>query len=150
MKVYRIAGMRHPIFSGEGARQIGGRWNSPGHSVIYAGDSLATCLLEILVHTRGVKPPGTLGWIEIDVPDSVSIERIDPDNLPGWGDLSSTASQAFGDLWIKEARSCLLWVPSVAASGLAWNAVINTAHPEFALISSSVPQALRLDSRLFP
>lgn len=141
--------MLYPIFSGEGPLLNGGRWNSPGKSVIYAGDCLATCLLEILVHTSGVKPPGTLGWIEIDIPDTVSFERLDPQNLPDWNDPSNLPSQTFGDQWITEARSCVLWVPSVAASGLAWNAVINVGHAEFGLLSASEPVPLELDGRLF-
>ena len=37
-------------FSGEGARQGGGRFNSPGRPVVYTSESLALAELEILVH----------------------------------------------------------------------------------------------------
>lgn len=150
MKLYRVASSRHPIFSAQGALIHGGRWNLPGRGVIYAADSLATCLLEILVHTRGIKPPGTHAWVEIDVPESVSTEEVTPASLPGWDEVSGAVSQAFGDQWLREGRSCVLWVPSVAASGLARNAVINLAHPDFAQISATASQPLELDPRLFP
>lgn len=118
--------------------------------MIYAADSVATCLLEILVHTRGVKPPGTMGWIEIDVPNGISSERVEPKRLKGWDDPSNLVTQQYGEKWIREGRSCILWVPSVAASGHAWNAVLNVEHPEFALVTSSAPKRLELDARLFP
>lgn len=142
--------MRHPLFSGEGARRFGGRWNPSGFPVIYAADSIATSLLEILVHTRGVKPPGTLGWIEIDVPEGVSTEKAEIKLLPGWDDPSNLVTQQFVEKWIREGRSCVLWVPSVAASGHAWNAVLNVEHSEFALLTASDAKPLELDARLFP
>ncbi len=118
--------------------------------MIYCSDSLATCLLEILVHTGGAPPPVNLGWIEIDAPDELSMERVFPEELPGWDEPSALASQEFGRKWLDEARSCLLWIPSVAASGLAWNAVLNVQHPEFQRVTANSVQSLKLDSRLFP
>ena len=40
------------VFSGEGARLYGGRWNSPGVSLIYAAGSLSLAQLELLVHLK--------------------------------------------------------------------------------------------------
>ena len=42
-------------FRGEGARLFGGRWNSPGHAVVYTAQSLALAALEILVHVDSDK-----------------------------------------------------------------------------------------------
>ncbi len=36
-------------FDGEGARLFGGRWNSPGVPAVYASESRALALLEVLV-----------------------------------------------------------------------------------------------------
>jgi RES domain-containing protein len=36
--------------SGEGARLCGGRWNSPGHAVVYAAEAAALAVLEVRVH----------------------------------------------------------------------------------------------------
>ena len=37
-------------FDGEGARQFGGRWNSPGVPIIYTSSSMSLAALEMLVH----------------------------------------------------------------------------------------------------
>jgi RES domain-containing protein len=42
-------------FRAEGARLFGGRWNSPGHPVVYTAQSLALAALEILVHVDSDK-----------------------------------------------------------------------------------------------
>ena len=36
-----FGGSVEDMLSGEGARQYGGRWNSPGSAAVYLGDSLA-------------------------------------------------------------------------------------------------------------
>jgi RES domain-containing protein len=61
--------MAYPIFSGKGAKLVGGRWNSIDKEVIYASTSLALARLEKLVQLDSfdVVPKG-LGQIEIKVP----------------------------------------------------------------------------------
>src|SRR4051812_18031854 len=50
---WRIVKEKHArtAFSGEGARIFGGRWNSPGISIVYCSEHLSLAALEILVHT---------------------------------------------------------------------------------------------------
>ena len=42
----------------------GARWNSPGRRVIYAAETYAGALLEILVHASGCLP-GNLGYVQL-------------------------------------------------------------------------------------
>ncbi len=57
--VFRITKTRYPVFDGTGAYLAGGRWDSPGHSVIYSPTCLAGSLLEVLVHAgRRQQLPG--------------------------------------------------------------------------------------------
>jgi RES domain-containing protein len=52
MQVFRVADRRFPLFDGTGARIVGGRWNSPGRPLIYAAETFAGALLEVLVHSN--------------------------------------------------------------------------------------------------
>jgi RES domain-containing protein len=90
--------MRHPIFDGTGAMVHGGRWNSRGRRVIYAAETHAGALLEILVHASG-GVPRSQGYIEIDIPQSVSIEDATSGDVPRWDSPSFQNSRAFGDRW---------------------------------------------------
>ena len=48
IKVYRIVKRKFAsvAFSGAGARLYGGRWNSPGVSMVYTSSTIALALLE--------------------------------------------------------------------------------------------------------
>ena len=56
MFAWRLASGNYPPLTGEGARLVGGRWNSPGRPLIYASESIALCLAECLVHVTGSLP----------------------------------------------------------------------------------------------
>ena len=72
------------MLSGEGARQYGGRWNSPGLAAVYLGDSLALAAMELLVHLRNVDVLRTYRTLPVHVPEEV-LMHIDPGELPtGW------------------------------------------------------------------
>ena len=67
LRAFRIADMRHSLFGGSGAMLYGARWNSPGRRVIYAAETYAGALLEILVHASG-SVPQSQGYVEIEIP----------------------------------------------------------------------------------
>jgi len=46
------AGLSARAFSGEGARLHGGRWSSPGTSVVYISETLSLAALYVLVHVQ--------------------------------------------------------------------------------------------------
>jgi len=48
--LYRVCRARYTRLDGEGARLVGGRWNSPGRAVVYMAESVALAVLENLVH----------------------------------------------------------------------------------------------------
>src|SRR5271170_7154803 len=84
IRAFRIADRRFPIFDGAGARLIGGRWNSPGHSVIYASETYSGAMLEMLVHTNLNRLPRTQVYIEIVIPDDITIEQSEISGVRGW------------------------------------------------------------------
>ncbi len=149
MLVFRIADRRHPIFDGTGARLVGGRWNSPGRPVIYAAETFSGALLEMLVHSNLNRLPRDHAFVRIIIPDDVSLERVDENDVPGWQDEDKAASQSFGDNWLAEQRSAVLLVPSLVTEGIEHNILIDPMHPDFSKIHASVPQDVSWDERLF-
>ena len=85
LTAYRIADGRRPIFDGTGALLVGGRWNSPGRSVIYAAASYAAAMLERLVHAGTGRIPKKQRVVVITIPARVSREEWSLERLPrGW------------------------------------------------------------------
>jgi RES domain-containing protein len=147
LRAFRIADMRHTIFDGGGAMIHGARWNSPGRRVIYAAETYAGALLEILVHASG-SVPRSQGYVEIEIPAGLSIEEITQDDVPRWDSPSFEATQAFGDRWYDERRTPALIVPSVVTR-VERNVLINQEHPEFPMVRASQAVPVRWDSRLW-
>ena len=147
LRAFRIADMRHTIFDGSGAMLHGARWNSPGRRVIYAAETYAGALLEILVHTSG-SVPRSQGYVEIEIPAGVAVEEITQDEVPRWDWASFEAARAFGDRWYDERRTAVLMVPSVATL-VERNVLINQEHPAFSTLRASEPLPVRWDARLW-
>ena len=150
LRLFRMVTGPHPIWSGEGARLFGQRWNPPGLPAIYTGTTFAICLVEILVHANRKSAPSAARFVEADVPDDVSRELFDPGSHLGWDDPTDlSVAQAFGRVWIEEQRSALLLVPSVVTAGRDTNVVVNPNHPDAARISVGPETPVTLDPRFF-
>jgi RES domain-containing protein len=149
MIVYRIADSRHPIFDATGVMLHGGRWNSAGLRAIYAAETYAGALLEVLVHANLSRPPKQHRVVRIEVPDKLKVENVAINTVPGWDNEDMRASRAFGDRWLRESRSPIFRVPSVITQGRENNIVFNPAHPDFGLIRAFDPELVFWDARLF-
>lgn len=149
LQAFRIARANFPLCDGTGAAIAGARWSVKGQRVIYAAESYATALLEILVHSNFARVPRGFAFIEIQIPDEIDIEEITASDLPKWDAADCVASQSFGSLWYSEMRSVVLVVPSLAASSRQRNVLINQDHPQFHLLSASPPKPVKWDRRLF-
>jgi RES domain-containing protein len=147
LRAFRIADMRHPIFDGTGAMLHGARWNSQGRRIIYAAETYAGALLEILVHASGSVPKGQ-GFIEIEIPAGLTIEEIAPEDVPRWDSPSFETARKFGDRWYDERRTPVAIVPSVVTR-VERNVLINQEHPDFARIRATQPRPVRWDARLW-
>ncbi|KAF0190552.1 MAG: RES domain-containing protein [Gammaproteobacteria bacterium] len=148
LAAYRIADSRFPLFDGRGAMLEGGRWNSPGYPVIYASLSQSCAMLEILAQTNIGKVPKHHKLIKIEIPANLNVETVSLTALPGWNHRNQGVSRAFGDTWLTSKRSVALIVPSVIALHDR-NLIINPLHPEFSQITSSAPEDIQWDERLF-
>ena len=147
LRAFRIADMRHAIFDGTGAMLHGARWNSPGRRVIYAAETYAGALLEVLVHASGSVPKNQ-GYIEIDIPAALQIEHLAPDEVPNWDAQSYEFARAYGNRWYDERRTPVLLVPSVVTQ-VEHNVLINQEHADFKLIQARRPLPVRWDARLW-
>lgn len=148
LTAWRIADARFPIWSGVGAAQQGGRWNSPGLPVIYCGKSYAICLLERLVQVNRAQLPKHQAWIEIFLPEQCAIEEITENETQDWQKDDYISSRRYGDKWLLEKRTLALIVPSALGAPVEKNVLINPQHPGFTQITISDPKPVVWDPRL--
>ncbi len=136
----------HPIvsdvFDTSGAFLNAGRWHTVGSRVVYAAEHASLAVLETLIHSGGRKiPPRAITRIQI--PDQVPIELAPSREMP------VPDSQVFGELWLKEMRSAVLQVPSIAVNLMESNFVLNPRHPDFSRIEHDAPEEFVFDLRFF-
>src|SRR5579859_214097 len=136
MLVWRICRARYAgvAASGEGARLFGGRWNSRGLSVVYASTSLALAAVETFVNLEPNLRPTDLVSIEGEIPETLEIGKLDPEDLPThWSATRDESLRRFGGEWVKTGETVALLVPSAAVRG-EWNLLLNPAHAGFSKI----------------
>lgn len=147
MRFYRIADSRYSPESGDGARLHGGRWNSPGRSVIYACETATGAMLEKLVHTNGRMPKHQV-CVTYEAPNALKAISIEPAAVPGWEKADMIASRASGDAWLASGESAILRVPSAVFS-VEHNVLLNSGHQDFAKVRVVSIEPVRWDDRLF-
>jgi RES domain-containing protein len=147
---WRITKRRHArtAFSGEGARLYGGRWNSPGTSMIYVAESQALAVLEVLVRLDSSSQLEKYVLIQANFEDSL-VADLPRSSLPrNWGGIPVPVSlQTVGDRWTAEAKTAVLRVPCALVPGES-NFLINPKHHDFGKLTISKPTSFRSDQRL--
>ena len=154
-KAWRVVNANNAAsaLTGDGARRFGGRWNSTGRPAIYAADSLAYAMIEILVHIDPAIPMSTFVALELDLPEDSIVDFQRGSFPPSWPSRATLhVTQALGDAWLRNSGAFALRV-SGAVVALEHNYVINPGHPAFAtwlprqLARRPVP--INFNSRLF-
>jgi RES domain-containing protein len=152
LRAWRLSQLRYAdaAFTGEGARVLGGRWNSVGIPVVYSSLSLSLAVLEAFVHMTARGEPDDYVSVAIDVGvEESNAERITTDQLPvDWRRVNHPELREVGDEWARSMRSLVLIVPSVVVEG-EWNAVINPRHPDAPGMVIERPKPFHFDERLF-
>ena len=84
MRVWRLTRQRHAstAFDGIGSERVGGRWSPRGLRVVYTSESIALCVLELLVHMEAHHMHSPHVVIGVDIPDDVLYEEIAVSTLP--------------------------------------------------------------------
>ncbi|MET7001297.1 RES family NAD+ phosphorylase [Chitinophaga defluvii] len=150
MEVYRISKCAYITdMNGTGARLYGGRWNSPGHAIVYTAGSRALSALEVLVHIPLKNIVLDFCIATIHIPDDIHIKTMLRKELPsGWQSLAPfPALQQVGDEWITSAAQAVLKIPSVVIAE-EFNYLINPLHPDAARIVITHSQPFYFDQRL--
>lgn len=151
MRFWRICRLRFAAAAatGEGARLYGGRWNSPGVSVVYASTSLALAAVETFVNIEPNLQPDDLVSVAGDLPDDLNTDRIDLKALRrDWHSRRDHSLCHFGDNWIREGKTVALLVPSAAIRN-DWNVLLNPAHCDFQKVRFEAPVPFQFDARMF-
>lgn len=136
--------------SGRGAEKSGGRWNSKGIAMVYAGETRALCTTEIAVHTPLGILPSDYFLVSIDVPDSIKMYEFPIKKLPkDWNSFPHTdATQKLGDSFIRDEKYLIMKVPSAVVQG-EFNYLINPFHEDAKKLSVVKAEHFRFDERLF-
>lgn len=148
MRLWRLVKRKFaPGLDGEGARLVGGRWNSPGVPVIYCASSVALAALEQFVHippdlrSGAMLPPLMLIGLDLD------------DDLIGQSGLATApeteAARQIGNKWIAARASLALSVPARTVP-FDRNILINPRHPDMQRVKVVVSAPFAFDSRLTP
>jgi RES domain-containing protein len=141
--VFRVCRAIHARLDGQGAKLVGGRWNTPGHAVVYMAESIALAVLENLVHMTEEDFPLRYVVVEAIIPESVRIEtessivRLFGRYVP----------RVLGDRWILSNVSAVLQVRSAVVRS-EYNYLLNPAHSEFRRISVKPARLFNFDKRL--
>lgn len=147
--VCRLTKIKHldDCFSGEGGRATPARWTSGGRRVIYAADSPALAVLEILVHLDDSTILGSYRLRSAQL-DRAIVEDVPEKTLPDkWKSHPPPVRlKTIGDRWLEEKRSVALRVPSAVAPG--FNYLLNPDHPDFRRVTIRKGDESPLDARL--
>lgn len=150
LHAWRIVKSKHAAgaFTGNGAKQSGGRWNSPGRAVVYTAGSASLAMLELLVHLQADELLKYYVLFPVAF-DERWVMTLPLRSLPRLWRRSPPprAVQALGDRWIAGARSAVLRVPSAIVAGEC-NYLLNPAHADMGRIRIGPKQPIRFDRRL--
>jgi len=151
MIVYRLAKKKFcNDLAGRGAELAGGRWNSKGVAMLYTSQSRALCLAEIAVNLPIGIVPIDYYLVEIEIPDSVNIAKINLKELKAdWNSFPhSSETQQLGDEFIFESKSLVFKVPSAVVQG-DFNYLVNPKHSDFHQIKINHTELFSFDKRFF-
>lgn len=142
MRFWRIS--EFPDLAGVGGQVAPGRWHTKGRHIVYAAESSALAMLEVLVGLElGVAPP-SFQLVQIDAPDDISVRTF-----PDRGDVGEVSTtRMWGDAFLRAADAPLARVPSAVAP-YCWNYLLNPLHPDAPRVRVVRAERWPWDARLF-
>lgn len=150
MNLWRILdrALIREAFSGQGACDYGGRWNSPGVRIVYCSEHPALAALEKLVHIQDMEQlRQSYALISVACPPELA-ETLSQRLPRNWtGEAARSKLRRIGDQWIASRRSLALIVPSVVLPRSS-NILVNPLHPAFGQLQIGRPESFDFDPRL--
>jgi RES domain-containing protein len=140
-RVYRVCRAIHARLDGEGAKRVGGRWNSPGKSVVYMAETVS---LAVLVHMAREDFPTGYVVVAALIPKEIRI-LAEEDLLIKFRGANQ---RQLGDQWIDLCHSAVLEVRSTIVP-FEHNYLLNPRRPDFAGITVEPVAPFLFDERLF-
>lgn len=125
-------------WTGNGAKQYGGRWNHKGHPAIYVATSISLAALEVLVHVSNESILDEYTLFSIEIPED-EVAYISEEFLPSdWRkDPAPVSTMDVGTEWLQSGEGAALIIPS-SIIPMENNAILNPVHPAFERFQSSV------------
>jgi RES domain-containing protein len=148
MKVFKINKCQYiEDFSGYGAANFPGRWNSLGTHVLYTAASGSLAMLEILAHLYKI-PAHDFCVVCLEIPDDL-VKTYDYKSLPDswWEYPSPNALKKVGDQFVQKGEYLAMRLPS---SIFREDEVVllNPNHKEFKAVSIVYTRPIDIDRRL--
>ena len=151
MEAYRLSREQFANeLSGKGAALKGARWNSVGVELIYTASNRSLAMAEVAVHFSVATIPSDYVIIEIYIPNDISIQKLNPHDLPSNWNLfpPPPSAHTVGDSFIMANQYCILQIPSAVTQG-DYNLLINPKHQDFKRIKILNIEKFAFDRRLF-
>lgn len=145
MVLWRVS--RHRDLSGAGGLRAPGRWHERGQPVVYLAESPAGALLETCVHTAANDIPPYYTLLGIAVDAVVSMDALDPNELPRNWTARVEVTRELGSKWLAAQRSCLLRVPSALVPA-TFNVILNPLHADAPRLRIESSVKYPFDSRI--
>jgi len=135
--------------NGEGARLVGGRWNSTGRSFVYCSASVSLAIQEVLVHLHPDEIPEDYLLLEFVIPDGVAEHAFLFEPRTGWKPEfpSEQECKRLGNEWYDKRKTALLRVQSFVVPE-EHNLIVHAEHPDAARIRGRIVRPFALDARL--
>ena len=148
MILYRFARQIYSNdISGNGAKKLGGRWNSPGFPVVYTSTAISLSLLELFVYHTTYEVILVNVLMRIETPD-IPVQSLSDNSLKQNWQKDIDYSRFIGNEFLKSKKSLLLKVPSVIIPE-EYNMIINPVHPDFKKVKIIKAAPFQFDARLF-
>jgi len=149
-QLWRVVKRLHAstAFDGKAAERLGGRWNSPGHRVVYTSATKSLAVLEILVHLDVGRSIPRFVAFTFAVDDRL-VDRVPAAHLPRRWHTSRglLTTRQIGDQWLASGRSLALAVPSAIVPEES-TYLLNPAHPAYDRLEFGRAVPFLLDPRL--